>query len=264
MKISYFELLSPEPVYIQKAIGVISPKLKDIASIGINIYQYYLSVLLMDLKTYFTMIGKPEQAELLTETEKAQISIYDLLTLNSDSIKLLQAALNFFIKEEVAYSVEHKCFLVKKNTPVPHNGEISEEASAVGSISRETYPQVCDIICQRNFIKSSQQDDLSKAKNRKAVEIMKKLQKGRDEKAKHTKADKNMELGNIISAVANKSQSLNILNIWDLTVYQVWDCFQRLSSNNIYNIQSMSVAAWGNKDNQFDAASWFKRTDNGN
>lgn len=93
---------------------------------------------------------------------------------------------------------------------------------------------------------------------------MKKLQKGRDEKAKHTKADKNMELGNIISAVANKSQSLNILNIWDLTVYQVWDCFQRLSNNNIYNIQSMSVAAWGNKDNQFDAASWFKRTDNGN
>ena len=102
MKLSYFELLSPEPVYIQKAIGVISPKLKDIASIGINIYQYYLSVLLMDLKTYFTMIGKPEQAELLTETEKAQISIYDLLTLNSDSIKLLQAALNFFIKEEFA------------------------------------------------------------------------------------------------------------------------------------------------------------------
>lgn len=93
---------------------------------------------------------------------------------------------------------------------------------------------------------------------------MKKLQKGRAEKARQSKADKNMELGNIISAIAAKSQSLNILNIWDLTVYQVWDCFWRLSNNSIYNIQSMSVAAWGNKDNHFDAAAWFKRIDNGN
>ena len=81
------------------------------------------------------------------------------------------------------------------------------------------------------------------------------------EKAKQTKSDENLELGNIISAVANKSQSLNILNIWDLTVFQVWDCFSRLSNNSIYAIQSMSVAAWGNKDNSFDAAAWFKRID---
>ena len=73
-----------------------------------------------------------------------------------------------------------------------------------------------------------------------------------------------MELGNIISAVANKSQSLNILNIWDLTVYQLWDCFSRLSNNSIYDIQSMSVAAWGNKDNYFDATAWFKRIDTTN
>ena len=91
---------------------------------------------------------------------------------------------------------------------------------------------------------------------------MKKLQKGRAVKAKQSKSDKNMELGNIISAVANKSHSLNILNIWDLTVFQVWDCFLRLSNNSIYDIQSMSVAAWGNKDNYFDANAWYKKIDN--
>lgn len=76
---------------------------------------------------------------------------------------------------------------------------------------------------------------------------MKKLQKGRTEKAKQTAPDKNMELGNIISAVANKSHSLHIMNIWDLTIFQLWDCFSRLSNNSIYDIQSMSVAAWGIK-----------------
>ena len=93
---------------------------------------------------------------------------------------------------------------------------------------------------------------------------MKKLQKGRAEKAKATKTDKNMELGNIISAVANKSHSLNILNIWNITIFQLWDSFSRQTNNNIYDINSMNVAAWGNKDNHFDANAWFKRIDDGN
>ncbi len=249
MKLDYFELLSPNPVNVQNAGGIISPKLKDISSIGIHTYQYYLSIISMDLKLYLTMIGQPEQYEILSDEEKSQINIFDLLTMNEQSSHLLQSVLNFFINEDVVYSSQNKCFLVQKDNAV------------VGIITKENYAQICDLICQRNCIKSNQAEDLSKVKNKKALEIMKKLQKGKAEKAKQNKSDKNMELGNIISAVANKSHSLNILNIWDLTVYQIWDCFLRLSNNNIYDIQSMSVAAWGNKDNYFDAASWFKRID---
>lgn len=249
MKLEYFDLLSPDPVYIPKLGGIVSPKLKDISSIGINTYQYYLSVLSLDLKMYFSMIGQSEQFNLLSDAEKSQLNIFDLLTLNIHSINLLQTILNFFIKEDVSYSPEHKMFFVKKDDEI------------IGFISKEIYPQVCDLIYQRNYLKSNK-EDLSKVKSKKALEIMKKLQKGRSEKTKQTKADKNMELGNIISSVANKSQSLNILNIWDLTVYQLWDCFSRLSNNSIFAIQSMSVAAWGNKDHSFDAAAWFKRPDN--
>lgn len=249
MKLEYFDLLSPDPIYIQNVGGIISPKLKDISSIGINTYQYYLTILLMDPKTYFNIIGRQEQFESLSEQDKAQINIFDLLTIDDDSIDLLQTVLNFFIKEDVVYSMKHKKFFVHKDNEV------------IGMIAKETYPQVCDLICRRNYIKSNQDENLLKVKNQKALEIMKKLQKGKSKKAKQTKTDKNMELGNIISAVANKSQSLNILNIWDLTVYQVWDCFSRLSNNNLYHIQSMSVAAWGNKDHSFDAAAWFRRID---
>lgn len=252
MKLSYFELLSPDPINIQNVGGIISPKLKDISSIGINTYQYYLSILLMDIKSYFTMIGRPEHYEALSDKERSQINIFDILTMNEQSISLLQTVLNFFIKEEVFYSSQNRCFLVQQNEKF------------VGAVTEEIYPQICDLICQRCYIQSNKEEDLSKIKSQKALEIMKKLQKGRAEKAKQTKYDKNMELGNIISAVANKSQSLNILNIWDLTVFQLWDCFSRLSNNNIYDIQSMSVAAWGNKDNYFDATTWFKRIYNFN
>lgn len=247
MKLNYFDLLSPYPIHIPKIGGIISPRLKDISSIGIDKYQYYLSVLTMDLKSYFAIIGQCELYETFSDEEKSQLTVFDMLTINEQSASLLQEILNFFIKETVVYSHKNRCFLVQDNEEL------------IGIITKETYPQVCDLICQRNCIKSGQEEDMSKVKSKKAYEIMAKLQKGRAEKAKQTKSDKNMELGNIISAVAGKSYSLNILNIWELTVFQIWDCFSRLSNNSIYDIQSMSVAAWGNKNNYFDASAWFKR-----
>ena len=254
MRLEYFDLLSPAPIYIQKVGGIISPKLKDISSIGgINVYQYYLAILSMDSKTYFSMVNKQEQFELLSDEEKSQINIFDLIGLNKDILNSFQEALNFFIEEDVIYSTEYKCFLVNKNISVKENEQVVEKYVTIGLISKDTYPQVYDVICQRNCIKSNQEEDLSKIKSKKALEIMRKIQKGKSEKAKHSKVDNNMELGNIISAVANKSQSLNMLNIWELTVYQLWDCFSRLSNNSIYDIQSMSVATCGDKDNYFYA-----------
>lgn len=249
MKFDYFELLSPDPIYVQNVGGIVSPKLKDISFIGLNAYRYYLSIILMNPISYFSMIGQSEYYDSLSDQEKEKLSIFELLDTDEKYANLLTQALNFFIKEEVYYSSQNKCFLVR------------EEKKIIGAITKETYSQICNLICQRNCIKSNQEEDLSKIKSKKALEIIKKLQKGRSEKAKTTKSDKNMELGNIISAVANRSPSLNILNIWELTVFQVWDCFSRLSNNNIYDIQSTSVAVWGDKDNHFDATAWFKRID---
>ncbi len=249
MKLNYFELLSPEPVYLPDVGGIVSPKLKDISSIGIRTYQYYLTILLMDAKSFFTTIDREEQFEALSAEEQAGKNIFDLLIASEQSAVLLQTVLNFFIEQNVLYSAQHGAFLIQKDDTV------------IGMISEENYPLVCDLIFQRNYIKSHPEEDLSKVKSQKALQIMKKLRKGREEKAQQAKSDRNMELGNVISAVANKSQSLNMINIWDLTVYQLWDCFFRLSNNSIYEIQSMSIAAWGNKDKSFDATAWFKRLD---
>lgn len=254
LKLEYYDLLSPEPIYIHNIGSIVSPKLIDIShNGGIKVYQHYLSILLMDSKAYFTMMKKEEEFELLSDDEKEQLNIFDLMIIDKDLINLLQQVLNFFIAENVVFSEEHRAFLV-----IEKENELEDKL--VGIISRESYFETCDLILQRNNIKQKK-EDLSKVKSKKALEIMKKLQKGRSEKAKATKSDEKMELGNIISSVANKSNSLNIVNIWDATVYQIWDAFSRLTNNSIYDIQSMSVAAWGDKDKQFDATTWFKRID---
>lgn len=246
MKLSYFDLLSSEPVRIKNVGGILSPRLRDISAIGYDTYEAYQKLLLMDLKKYFSAIGREEDYDLLSTDEKSNLNLFDLWIANEHSIELLKKVLNFFIEEDVIYSRQNRCFVTRNET------------GNVGVITKESYPQVCDFICQRICIQSNREEDLSKVKNKKALEIAKKLQKGRAENKKQAKADKNMDLGNIISAVANKSLSLNILNIWDLTVYQLWDCFSRLSNNAIYDIQAMTVATWGNKDNHFDATAWYK------
>lgn len=248
MKLHYFDLLSPAPVAIPNACSVISPKLKDICSIGFSAYQYYLSLLFMDMKAYFSLTGYGEAYENLSDTELAQLDLFDLLTAGENTRQLLTSALRFFIPEDIMYAKEKNCFLV-----------CNADGSRAGTISGKNYALVCDVIRQRNHFKSAVQEDLTNIKNKKALEIAKKLKQGRAQKNAAAKPDDDMELGNIISAVAGKSQTLNLLNIWDLTVFQLWDSFFRLSSNNLYAIQSMSVAAWGDKDKHFDAASWFRR-----
>lgn len=247
MKLSYFDLLSPAPIKLIGVGHITSPTLRDIAAIGYDTYQYYLTILSMDLKNYLKITGMFEQYESLPDKEKEQINIFNILLSNEDTRNSLVEILNFFIKESVSYSVQDNCFLIRR------------DSDNVGIITQENYYQVCDVICRCSCIKSGDNEDLSKIKSKKALEIFKKIKKGREQKAKQTKADKNMELGNIISAVSNKSQSINIINIWDLTVFQLWDCFSRISNNSIYDIQSMSVATWGDKDNSFDASAWFKK-----
>lgn len=255
MKPDYFDLISPSPILLPGVGGVLSPTLKDISTLGIHTYHYYLSVLSMDVKTYFSMLPNPEPSAFPSEEELSRLNMFDLLTFQPSSAAFLAEILNFFLKEEISFCEEDGYFLVFTETD-------SQKEHPTGRITRENYEALCSLICRRNNVHFQKEVPLSGVKSKKAREIMKKLKKGRAEKAKSgKKTDTSTELGNVISAVANRHPSLNPVNIWELTVFQLWDSFFRLSNNQIYNIESMSVAAWGNKDNHFDAAGWFKPLD---
>lgn len=262
MKLTYFQNISPDPVYIPKVGSVISPTLKDIFSVGESIYQTYLNVLLMDTKDFYTISNRQEEYNVLSDDEKLQADVYDLLTGDVNSAKLLEDTLNFFIKEDVCYESEYGEFSVKGNVIVKEQNKMVEKYLTIGIISKDNYRDVVDVICQRNNIKNKDIADPSKVKNKKALDILQKIKKGAEKMAKATKADDNMELGNIISAVANRSQSLNIINIWELTIFQLWDSFARLTNNNAYDINAASVSAWGDKDKKFDFNGWFKKLNN--
>lgn len=247
MKLSYFDLISPEPYPVNNICKVISPKLKDIAILGYGLYQYYLSLLSINSKTFFEMLGQAEQYEMLSEEQKMTLKLPELIFSCPQLVVQIESALSFFLIGNVKFSAHDKGFLVEENN------------CTTGIITTENYSEICNLICQRNCVSVRQETDLSKVKSKKALEIMKKLNKSKTDIKKKTKSDSNMELGNIISAIAGKSNTINLLNIWDLTIYQLWDSFMRLSNNNIFDLQAMSVATWGDKDKKFDSSAWFKK-----
>lgn len=251
MKLSYSDLLSPYPIYIKNVGGIISPKIDDIFKIGINTYDYYLFIISMDLNSYFSITNQKALYDELYEEQKTELNVFDLLITTDELRENLQLAYNFFIKEDVVYDSEKRCFLIKDNDVL------------IGVIYDENYNSVGNIINQRNYVKIDDTNDLSKIKSKKALKILEKIKKAK-ESQKKPKRDARMELGNIISSVANKHSSINMINIVELTVFQVWDAFNRLINNNILEIQSMSVATWGDKEKKFDCNSWFNLINNNN
>ena len=62
----------------------------------------------------------------------------------------------------------------------------------------------------------------------------------------------------MVSALAVQHNSLNLSNIWDLTVYQLYDQFFRQNNKNQLDIHAMNYAGWGG---EFDPTSWFRALD---
>lgn len=82
------------------------------------------------------------------------------------------------------------------------------------------------------------------------------MQKGRAELRKAKNQDGNIDLLNLISAVSARGCGYTLFDIWDLTVYQLYDQFARMNVNVQMDIYSSRWAAWGRDD--FDVSLWFK------
>ena len=94
MKLDYLDLLSPKPVHMENVGGILSPKLRDVASIGYDAYQFYLELLLMDLEKSLSMLGHKEDFDRLSDEEKTDLDMFDLWTANGQSANLLEKVLN--------------------------------------------------------------------------------------------------------------------------------------------------------------------------
>ena len=305
MKLDHFTLISRKPLKVSN-VGSIKPIfLHEIEDITIHVYNNFLSILMLDIDTYYKWMEKEDdyfryysqeqkqkvldvkkQYEELDTKEKLSISFYDLLMYDELLICSFIEAFDFFFEEEVDFVVNGNeitdaqfSFITYNKIDTPqkiklNNGNeystIKTNRELVGVINRSNFKDVVDIILQRNSVQMEEEitaEDLTKVKNKnKVMQLMEKMKKGqkqldktREKKREEKGIASDTELANIISCVAAKNHNgLNMINIWDMTIYNLYEQFKLIRENNIHDAETLSVFVWGDKSNKFDIDAWFK------
>ena len=155
-------------------------------------------------------------------------------------------ALSFFIEEKVVFDDKSLCFKIYRDKQV------------VGEINNGNFGDIQSLIAQIIGVEKESKSEL-KFSNKKAKAIYErcKARKKEFDKAKKKEQPSNdYTLPNIISAVCAKHPSLNLLNIWDLTILQLYDQFRRLNFITYELVEGLRWAAWG-KDS-IELSAWFK------
>ena len=129
----------------------------------------------------------------------------------------------------------------------------------IGTIYRDIFEELRDVILQRCGINRSDTNiDMSKVKNKRALKILNKIKKAKEKLSNNTQGTDEIDLPNLISSIAAHSNSLNFTNIWDLTIYQLYEQFKKEQTKVYFDIQKISVAAYGNEKNTFKGDEWYK------
>lgn len=267
MKLDYFTLLTPDPISL--SIGTLrKPTLREISKLTFFKYGMYQVYIKLTPRDYYTVLNKNKNNgywDTLSEEQKNEISIYDLILSEEQLLHTYLEILNYFFVERIAFR-DGLFFVMGEDESGSSNNESSGNENnldnVVGIINPITFNEVIDAIQQICCIKS--EDPLDEAtpkfKNEKAKKLYERMLKAKEEQNKRRARENhvNTTLPNIISATAAKSNSLNIINIWDITVFQLYDQFYKLRNNDIHYLNVVRTSVWGDEKNQFDQAFWYR------
>lgn len=227
-----FELRVLAGETIVKDVISIRPKiLKEIIKLGYSEYSKNLSFISLNVSD---LIGAVEDQNQIPE----DATIFDIIFASGESSLVLQlvSALSYFLDEEEVMFDEELGLVFGKAF------ETREETTEKCIVINHTnYNEVADIIRYQNCVKMPKADSYNPA-DEKARAIIEKLKKGQEDVAKAKSKDgDNIDFKAVISSVSTKSNSINKLNVWDLTIYQLYDEFKRLELISGYETSILAM-----------------------
>lgn len=217
-------------------VHVRQPTLGDIREIGYVQYRELLSSLLIDKDTILKILGLEDDARI------TDITVYDLFVSVPELQSMFIRALSFFVVEPVSF--DGKSFTI--------------DGCVVGA---EQLNDIKKVIFEVSYVAQEDQKEELNFPTEAARKIWEKIQRGREASKKASK-DERTELPNLISAICAMHSSYNLLNIWSLTVYQVYDQFKRMNVNHQMTVIGQRWATWGKDADGIDFTAWFQKNSN--
>lgn len=250
MNLNYFDLLCGEPIYIDGVGHIKSPKLEDIKKINYKTYEALCYYMAIDLSMYLKITGLNEKYGLLSDKDKKANTLYNLIANNQEYIDAYKIIFDFSIVEDVLFDYSDKIFKVYSTEDV--------NPVVVGYINGSNFDYIRDCLLKLNYLKPIE-ETVVKYKNERARKIAEKLAKNKAKKANENKDLLN--LSKMISKFCTTNKTgINILNVWDMTVYQFYDQFSQYNHVRQADTQDMVYANSVNFSDVklYDSQLWLK------
>lgn len=249
MKFSYEDLISGDAIFV-KGIGHFrSPLLKELKpSGGMDswTYQLYLNILSWDKKQCLDFMKILTKRKLTKLEENDKITTFDTMTIIDQSRELLHSAMAFFLQEEVKWDKVSRVFITYS----------PGDDTAVGTISRDNFEEVRDMMLQLNYISIGESAAPVQHSSAKAKELWERSQQYLKEQGSKSSKDKNYTFGNIVSKLCAANTGYTLFNIYDLTIFQLYDQFFQYGYLRAMNLNEMAFSNHGGE--KFDMQAWLK------
>lgn len=258
MKLGLDFLGSPYPITL--SIGTLrKPTLSEIYNLPFSRFELYELYLQLTPSIFYTHIADEERRKYwdeLPEEEKNKSTMYDLI-INDLQLQLIYCNIFDFFFEETVIFKENLFVFCKKE--IKDDKDITPE-NVSGVANETTFPDIIDLIRQTCCISEPEKENIEelKFKNNLAKKLYKQMMEAKKREEKRKKQDKNLYIPNIISAVTARHPSLNYTNIWSLTIFQLFDNFDHMKVNELYDMNAIRTSVWGDEKKSFDATMWYK------
>ncbi|MBV6713977.1 hypothetical protein [Paenibacillus chitinolyticus] len=215
-------------IFLGKPVDVLglpihSPTIHEIAELGEIAYNIYLTLATFNKENvlkYLLRIPEPN-VELLHQADA-----FELLTASLPIRNEIAKALSFFTKQPIVFDEERNAFY----------------GTSEASVNRKNYKNFISVIQETNGISEQDKQTVS-FKNDKAKKMYNKLQKLRDQYKKTNTSD-SLGLKDILSILCNADgNGIHIFNVSQLTIYQVYEQFERL---NLKEQHTRLLRVWAN------------------
>lgn len=241
MDVETIKLMTLANIPIKLGCGIVVRPLtlKEIVSIGYDIYDKYLTILLTKKESFFN--------EEFAKSIPVEIELYDILDENQE----LQEIHHWY------YAALR--FLLGTNNITYNEGLFIDETK----IHQKDYQEIIKIIKIQNCINSNDliDDDFNPANERvrklreKQLENRRKIQ----ELKKNSGDDSNkLTFFDLISILCANANGINILNVFDLNMFQFNDQFNRMKLLNDYEVNIQSILH-GADPKKIDFKHWMIR-----
>lgn len=267
-------LLSGSSITVDN-IEIIPFTIEEIKNYGYSNYMQGLQLLSLTVEDFMSSVKDLEKRAIL-EVEKKNLRAFDFYAkLGGEDFKnILLVALSVLLRtDDIRFLDDNVLAIDFMKMGILHEDkygmihvdndkleDISEEN--IKLIHRENFDSIIEVIKLQNYLMKTEDmvdDEFKNPANEETRLLAEQIKKNREKvkaKKKAQDEDVDIDISDIISAVCSKSNSINKINVWDFTLYQVYDEYARLELIDNYDFSIKAMMAGAEK---VDLKHWSSR-----